>query len=93
MPSYESDPTMRDVAFTALLTRCPWFEDLKMNDTAQVVTDFLKAWRAAQYRHDTNGQTIYQWAHQWSLDHRAEYRARFRYLPDPDREEESSEVR
>lgn len=71
---------MRDVAYTALLKRCPWFEDMKMNDTGTIITEFLRAWKEAMYRHDTGGRNIYQWAATWSEQHREEYEKRFPYL-------------
>lgn len=77
---YEDDPSMRDVAYTALLTRCPWFEDLRMNDYPQVVTDFLTDWREAKYRHATGSRSIYQWAVTWAVDSKTKYETRYPYL-------------
>lgn len=91
MPSYENDPTMRDVAYTALLHHAAWFGDLRLHDSGPVITDFLKAWREAQYRHDTGGRNIYQWATTWADAHRDEYRARYPYLA-PRKEVKAGEV-
>jgi len=71
---------MRDVAYTALLTRCNWFEDLRMSDYPQVVTEFLTDWREAKYRHATGTRSIYQWAAVWAVDTRRKYEAQYPYL-------------
>jgi hypothetical protein len=71
---------MRDVAFTALLSRCGWFGDLKMSDGDAVVTKFLQDWREAQYRHDTEGRTLFQFAVTWADATREAYKKTYPYL-------------
>ena len=80
MARYEDDPSMRDVAFTTLLARCNWFGDLKMADSGTVVTEFLRDWRDAQYRHDTGGGNIRRWATTWSEANRGKYAKQYPYL-------------
>jgi len=77
---YEDDPTMRALAFQALLNRTAWFGDLKMRDSQGVVTKFLQDWRAAQGRHDTDGQSIWNWAATWADASREAYKRDYPYL-------------
>lgn len=77
---YEDDTTMRALAATALFARASWYGDLKMSDSQGVITKFLQDWRAAQNRHDTGGQSIWNWASTWADENRQAYERDYPYL-------------